>query len=517
MKPGSSLDRSVVLMRLIACLISVTPALLGAQGPPAAERAAASITPDDFMRRVALIADDSMMGRANGSPGLERTTQYVEAEFRRYGLRPGGDSGTYRQRFRLVRWTVDPDRSAIELVGSRAGRLSRLTAQLGKEARYVDGPIPAGPIRGQVLLLAGDTTPGLDVKDRVILLVLDYSRAVPPTLSQQIYRLAAAGPKAVLLLSNRDSGTFSDRLRTAGTPRLTTESPKDTAAMAPVLELHERTLAPLMENVGISPDRLRRVTRGQRRLVESLTAEIRLARRVMSLMDAANVVGILEGGDPVLRHQYVAYSAHVDHIGITAGLPDSINNGADDNASGVAGLLELAEAFSRPGARPRRSLLFLAPSAEEPGLLGSAYFTEHPTVPLDSIVADINMDLIGRNWTDSVIAVGIEQSDLGTILRQVVSEHRDLRMIPIPDRWPEERIFYRSDHYNFAIRGVPILFFTSGTHPDYHRPSDTADRIDGEKASRLVRLLFHLGTEVANQPRRPQWTAESYRQIVERK
>jgi Zn-dependent M28 family amino/carboxypeptidase len=142
---------------------------------------------------------------------------------------------------------------------------------------------------------------------------------------------------------------------------------------------------------------------------------------------------------------------------------------------------------------------------------------DHPTVPLDSIVADINMDLIGRNWPDSVIAVGIEQSDLGTTLQQVVAQHPELRMTPIPDRWPEERIFYRSDHYNFARKGVPILFFTSGTHPDYHRPSDTADRINGEKASRLVRLLFHLGTAVANQSQRPRWTAESYRQIVEQR
>jgi Zn-dependent M28 family amino/carboxypeptidase len=106
---------------------------------------------------------------------------------------------------------------------------------------------------------------------------------------------------------------------------------------------------------------------------------------------------------------------------------------------------------------------------------------------------------------------------LGMTLQQVVARHRDLRMTPIRDRWPEERIFYRSDHYNFARNGVPILFFTSGTHLDYHQPSDTPDRINGEKASRLVQLLFHLSTAVANQPQRPRWSAASYRQIVERK
>jgi Zn-dependent M28 family amino/carboxypeptidase len=227
-----------------------------------------------------------------------------------------------------------------------------------------------------------------------------------------------------------------------------------------------------------------------------------------------NVVGILRGSDPKLRDQYLVYSAHIDHIGVRPGQADSINNGADDNGSGVAGLLELLEAMQL--VQPRRSVIFLAPAAEEPGLLGSAHFTEHPTVPLERMVADINMDLIGRNWRDSVIVVGPEYSDLGETLARVVQAHPELRMTPIRDRWPEERIFYRSDHYNFARRGVPVLFFTSGTHADYHRPTDDPARIDAEKESRLVRLLLYVGAAVADQPTRPRWNPESYRQIVDR-
>jgi Zn-dependent M28 family amino/carboxypeptidase len=244
---------------------------------------------------------------------------------------------------------------------------------------------------------------------------------------------------------------------------------------------------------------------------------VRLARRGLERAQVPNVVGILEGSDSLLRLEYLVYSAHIDHIGISPGQPDSINNGADDNAAGVAGLLELAEAFTQPGVRPRRSILFLAPSAEEDGLLGSAHFAEHPTVPLSQVVANLNMDLIGRNWRDSVIAVGLEHSDLGKTLQLVVQAHPELRMAPIADRWPEERIFYRSDHYNFARKGVPFLFFTSGTHADYHQPTDETDRIDAEKTARLVRLLFHLGSRVADTLQRPGWAPESYRQIVERK
>jgi Zn-dependent M28 family amino/carboxypeptidase len=212
----------------------------------------------------------------------------------------------------------------------------------------------------------------------------------------------------------------------------------------------------------------------------------------------------------------VAISAHLDHIGVRPGRTDSIFNGADDNASGVAGLLEIAEAFSRGEAPPARSLLFLVPSGEEKGLWGSAYYVRHPTVPLGDIVADLNMDLIGRNWGDSVIVSGPEMSTLGETLRRVSAAHPDLRMAPLADRWPEERIFYRSDHFNFAVKGIPVLFFTSGTHADYHQPTDEVDRIDTEKAARLVRLVFHVGAAVANSTDRPRWNPGSHRRLVER-
>jgi Peptidase family M28 len=399
----------------------------------------------------------------------------------------------------------------VTLIGPR----HRATALFGLHARYIDGEIPDAPLRGQVVLLSGPDIPREEqLHGRMVLLVLDYSRPLSATLGHQIYRLAAAGPKAVLLLSNRDSLEFMDRLESSHLGRLTRDS--DTSALAPIIELRQARLAPVLVEVGIDPDQLRRDSVGIRRPVSRLTAEMDLRKAILSHAQLPNVLGTLEGSDPALRDQYVVYSAHIDGIGLSPGRPDSINNGADDNASGVAGLLELVQAFSQPGARPRRSLLFFAPSAEEPGLIGSAHFTEHPTVPLRSIVANINMDLIGRNWRDSVIAVGPEYSDLGTTLEQVVAAHPDLRMTPIRDRWPEERIFYRSDHYNFARKGVPILFFTSGTHPDYHRPGDEPQRIDGEKESRLVRLLFHLGVAVANQAARPRWNSQSYQQIVER-
>jgi hypothetical protein len=491
----------------MALLIS---SVLSAQVPATAAK---TITPKDIGRRVSTIAHDSMLGRGNPSRGLELTAQYVAAEFRRLGLRPAGDDDGYVQRFQLSRWTVDSRGSHVTL----QSRDSRSVLQVGTEARYVDGTIPPGPLQGSVVLLGGSLEPGSDLRDRIPLVLVDYTQPLPPSLGPDIYRLAASGVRAVLLLSNRDSATFALRLSAAAEPRLQRDAGRNQDSIAPILEIHERTLGPFLARLDIQPDRLRHTPGPIRRVIPRLNAEICLGRKILSRASLPNVIGILEGSDSALRDEYLAYSAHIDHIGLRSTGPDSINNGADDNASGVAGLLELAEAFSQPGARPRRSLLFLAPSAEEPGLLGSAHFTDHPTVPLERIVADINMDLIGRNWPDSVIAVGLEQSDLGEALREVTAAHPELRMTPIPDRWPEERIFYRSDHYNFARNGVPILFFTSGTHSDYHRPSDEAARINTEKESRLVQLLFYLGHRVANRAERPKWVAESYRQIVERK
>jgi peptidase M28-like protein len=500
-------------MRLLCLswLVLTTP--VAGQAALAQAGAVETITPRDIIRRVGIIADDSMLGRDTPSPGLELTAQYVASEFKRAGLRPAGGNGSYLQRFGLTRWVIDTSRSVITL--SAAG--ARASARVGRDARYLDGAIPGDLLRGSVVLIAGSPAQAGDVRDRVVLLIVDYSRPLPAWLGQEVYRLAESGPKAVLLLSNRDSTTFGDRLRAASVPRLSRDSAGVAKAVAPILEIGERALGPVLTSAGVDLERLRSQSKGERRIVDRLTVEVRLARTILSRAEVPNVVGVLEGSDSALRREYVVYSAHIDHIGVSPGQPDSINNGADDNASGVAGLLELAEAFGQPGAQPKRSLLFLAPGAEEPGLLGSAHYTENPTVPLERIVANINMDLIGRNWRDSVIAVGLEQSDLGQTLARVVQAHPDLHMTPIADRWPEERIFYRSDHYNFARKGVPILFFTSGTHSDYHKPSDEPDRIDGEKESRLVRLLFHLGTTIANQTSRPRWSAESYRQIVERR
>jgi Zn-dependent M28 family amino/carboxypeptidase len=153
-------------------------------------------------------------------------------------------------------------------------------------------------------------------------------------------------------------------------------------------------------------------------------------------------------------------------------------------------------------------------SGEERGLWGSGYYVGHPAVPLAATVADFNTDMIGRNPSDGVIGIGKEHSSLGPLVDSVAARHPELRIRVIGDTMPQERLFYRSDHYTFARMGVPILFFTTGLHADYHRPTDSVEKIDADQEARILRLVFYLGLDVAEQTARPEWNPESRRQIV---
>ena len=255
-----------------------------------------------------------------------------------------------------------------------------------------------------------------------------------------------------------------------------------------------------------------------------------------------NVIAMLEGSDPVLKNEYVVMSAHLDHIGFSAPLPDgdNINNGADDDGSGSAGLLAIAHAYAADaakGIRPRRSLIFLWNAGEEKGLWGSQYFNQYPPVDPKKIVADLNMDMIGRtkgpNFTDKdkthvlvnsgeVLLVGpdISSNDLEKTIETVNQDYQKLTLnhfydVTKPDATHDnlgpqpngQRIFYRSDHCNFAKLGIPIAFFTTGLHPDYHRPTDTADKIDYKEMQTISRTVTAVAWQLANQDQRPELNA----------
>jgi hypothetical protein len=496
---------------LLAGLTLVTaPLVLHPQTRAPVSKAAATITAPDVARRIGIIADDSMMGRDTPSEGLELTARYVADQFRAFGLRPGGDAGSWFQRYPIGRRRLDLEHSRV--VFAAKGRTD--SAGFTTAARYDGGPVPEKTVSGPATLVSGAQTAEsagrLALRKKVVLYA--PPQQADPSVVQQVLRvLYLSGPEAVIILSDADSATFAGTIPRRSPERTVIGSPLERPVM---LQVREGAVTNALTAAGLNLTAARGSGTAVFDELRGLKMTLDLKDTITSSLSAPNTVGILEGSDPVLKKEYLVYSAHMDHIGITRGRADSINNGADDDASGTAGVIELAEAFSRPGARPKRSIIFLTVSGEEKGLWGSDFFASNPPVPIKQIVADINIDMIGRNWPDTIVAIGKEHSDLGATLNRVNTAHPELGMTAIDDRWPEERFYFRSDHYNFARKGVPILFFFNGVHEDYHEVTDSPEKINSDKEARILRLLFYLGQEIANAPKRPEWKRESYEEIV---
>jgi hypothetical protein len=480
---------------------------------PAVTKAAATITAADVARRINIIADDSMMGRDTPSPGLEMTAQYVADQFKSFGLKPGGENGTFFQRYEIIQAKFNPAESHVGFVAGG----QHVHADFTTGARFQFGTVPAGEVGGEALVIGGALDPkgltGVDAKGKVILVIADFSKGPLPAAYGQVVRgLFDLHPVGIIVLSNRDSASWTARLKPGYRPSVRRGGGE---GRPPMVEVNGLGLDGVLSAGGVDPALVRADTAMVVRAAPGLRIMLDLKEEVLRTTTAPNTIGILEGSDPKLKHEYLVYSGHMDHIGISSGKADSINNGADDDGSGTVGVIEMAEAFSRPGARPKRSVLFITVSGEEKGLWGSDYFTTHPTVPIKDMVADLNMDMIGRNWPDTIVAIGREHSDLGQTLAVVNAAHPELGMTAIDDRWPEENFYFRSDHFNFAKNGVPILFFFNGVHADYHQVSDSPDKINSDKESRIIKLLFYLGQAVANAPARPQWNPDSYAKIVQ--
>ncbi len=484
----------------IVIAVGVWPLHLAAQQSTAVP-AVDAITTEVIQHRINTLAHDSMAGRDTPSPELEQAASWIASEFAGFGLVPGGDDGSYIQRYEIRQTLLDVERSEVVVSGGPAWRFGTDVVHAGG-ARSLDGTRrPVTVLSGQVV--APDAG-SLGLAGRAVVVHLPTTpdgRLAPP--SQQILQRIVGENPAFIVMVAEVSEAIWDRYVTQQ-QRVASSLPWRTGTAPPILLVRPATARGLLEGAGDV----------------WLTATIR--EEIADAARAPNVVGILPGSDPVLRHEYVVFSAHMDHVGVagrgtgcTAIGADSICNGADDNASGTAVVMTLAEAMSLHNPRPRRSIIFLLVSGEEKGLWGSDYFAGHPPVLQSQLVANINADMVGRNWTDTIVVIGKEHSDMGATLERVSARHPELNMEPIDDLWPQQRFFFRSDHYNFARRGVPALFFFSGVHEDYHRPGDQPEKIDAEKTSRVARLIFHVALEIANADEKPRWNPESYQQIVE--
>jgi hypothetical protein len=477
-----------------------------------------SITPDDIRHRIGIIAHDSMGGRNTPSPGLDMTAAWIAGQFESFGLKPGGDDGSFIQHYPLNRTQLDVTASSLAVEGEPTWRF-------GTDVSWWQGITGKAGIRSRIAVVWGrpnqDEATPLPVDGMTVVLVVPTGSRSTRRLAQGLLRTVPTAA-AVILVTGDANAQWARQLAREDRFRVSPAWRGNSGDAQPVVEVKDATIQTVLAAHGISLAEVRGDTGAQQsRELSDLSITIKTTYGIDDVLPTPNTVGILEGSDPVLKDEYIVFSAHMDHVGTAADggcrevEGDGICNGADDDASGTIGIVELAEAYAMLNPRPRRSMIFLTVSGEEKGLWGSDYFGMNPGVPRENIVANLNADMIGRNWTDTIVVIGKEHSDLGVTLNEVNALHPELNMTAIDDLWPDQNFYYRSDHINFAKRGIPILFFFNGTHDNYHRPSDQVELIDVEKESRIVKLMFYLGVEIANKDARPVWNPESYAEIVQ--
>ncbi len=536
--PPVSLLLPAVLLLVTAC----------ARGEEVASRA---IDAADLMRLTTTLASDEFEGRAPGTPGEEKTVALLTARFQELGLAPGNPDGSYVQAVDLVGFTAQP--TASFAVGSRRIGLRFPDDYVAVSRRTV----PEVNVVNSDMVFVGygvvapeygwDDFKGVDVRGKTVVMLINDPAVPDPADATQLDTTMFRGPAmtyygrwtykyesatergaaaAIVVHETGPAGYPYEVVRGSwGRENVDIRRPDGNAGRVAVeswitLDKAKELFAAAGMDFDVLKDAARRRDFQPVALNAKATFRIRNTLRDIS---SKNVVAKLEGSDPALRDQLVVYTAHWDHLGRdTTAAGDQIFNGALDNATGTAGVLELAEAFTRLSTPPRRSVLFLAVTAEEKGLLGAKYYAANPLYPLAKTVANINLDGLNQ-WgeTRDLVVVGYGNTTLEDVLAEAAAERG---RVLAPDPEPEKGFFYRSDHFEFAKMGVPALYTDNGvefigkpegygkqkreeyTANDYHKPSDEV-KPDWDLAGAVadLRLLFAVGYRVAQSDTWPEW------------
>ncbi|MCU0867638.1 MAG: M20/M25/M40 family metallo-hydrolase [Planctomycetes bacterium] len=452
------------------------------------------------------LADDARAGRHTTSAGQLATVRYVTEHFQKLGLKPLGDKKTFLQHYPLRRTWLDAATS-VQFTGHKLDRdLAVLPAgpetKLSLAGRFVfcgNGSkerVPAG-LAGRIPLVVlprgGGRGGGSGSDLQAVQRYLDIAE-----------QLAAAGATAGVVCLLDDQGSLGNTLNyRALLPDHAQlqygKGGRELALKIPLLVLSAAQSQKLLAHVGMPFDQDGAPSGPPAN--EKASGKLNIVVKSDDKAQGTNVIAVLEGTGR--KQEAIVFSAHHDHVGRR--LDGDVFNGADDNASGTAGLLEIAEAFAQGGPRPERSIVFLSVSGEELGLWGSDWYAAHPTWPLAQIVADINIDMIGRpgtadERTQMQITPSHEHAKFSSLVRAAVQLGNRFGITFTSG----DQYYERSDHFNFAKHGVPVVFFCDGEHPDYHQVSDTADRLDYVRMEAIARLAAWSGWQVANDKARPQ-------------
>ena len=503
-------------------------------------KGAEQITAAQMREYLTFISSDEMEGRDTPSRGLDLTAKFLATNLARWGLKPVGDDGTFFQKIALRRDQVNKEQTRV--------RLNDQILAFGED--YIALPNNAdvsGP-----LVFAGngwfvksknmDAYRGIDAKGKIAVIFTSLS-GMPKGVTSSDLSSGKPGEDWIAPFENaRKHGAIAtvvvpdfqfmanwERNRQRITERPTTVvdkfQPPETTTRLPGLVITPRIANLLFQGERQNATALFEATFGGAapepfELSPTKKMSITISNKGGPI-STQNVVAVFEGSDPVLKDEYVALGAHYDHVGVGGPVNgDAIYNGADDDGSGTTALLAIAEALAKAPTRPKRSVLFNWHAGEEKGLWGSRYFTEYPTVPLQKIVTQLNIDMIGRSRKEGdtnprnnslsgpneiyVIGSKMMSTELGELTEGVNKAYLNLTYnYRYDDPKDPNRFFFRSDHYNYARKGIPIVFFFDGEHEDYHRPGDEAQKIDYEKMQKIVRTVYMMVWEIGNRPTRP--------------
>jgi len=502
-----------------------------------AARGVDAITAAQLKIYLSFIASDEMEGRDTPSRGLDTTAKFIALNLERWCFRPAGDNGTFFQKIALRREAIDVARSSAEINGQ--------TFTFGDD--FLSNAVAAsfsGPLvfvgNGWVIKSKNlDSYRGIDVKDKIIVVVgtgfppntsrADLAGVMGSDWSSPAVYAQQHGAKGIISIP--DAGTILtwEQLRARATqpgrPVVEKFTTRPSTPPVPAVTMSLKMANALFAGERVDATAIVKGVQNDEPIPPfELNADKKYSINVAVKGEqpgTQNVVAVWEGGDRTLKNEYVAVGAHYDHVGICMpNAADPICNGADDDGSGTTALLSMAEAVSHAKQRPKRSILFVWHCGEEKGLWGSRYFTEYPTIPLDKIVTQLNIDMIGRSKKEGdteprnkdlsgpneiyVIGSKMMSTELGDLSESVNKSFLNLSFnYRYDDPADPNRFFFRSDHYNYARKGIPIIFYFDGVHEDYHRPGDEPQKIDYVKMERVARTVYLTLWEVANLAARP--------------
>ena len=512
---------------------------------------------DYLKKHLSVIAHDSLRGRETGSSGLEIAADYLATEYRDMGLQPMGDEDSYFQHFSLSALKRD---STVYKLFENGTLVNRSVESRNQTANFIRSFGGSDTLSGEVIFAGfGVNDPGrgvrhlgdMDLEGKWVMVfqqiphVVDGDTLVDPSINGKtrfstiIEEKGAAGMLIVAPMTETEYQATAEknRVRYAEPSRYQLGYLDDSTGGLPMgYNMVQPLLAARILGISYSNEKLMAFQQSlinnirgfsPRKTGFSLT---HIPHHSRSRIHTKNVVAKLPGSDPQLADEVVVLTSHYDHVGV--GRPDStgdsIYNGADDDGSGTVALLNVAKALSEArnnGYAPRRSILFLHVSAEEIGLYGSRYYSDHPVVPIDQTVANINIDMIGRidreheteGISDYAYLIGGEliSSDLDSLIRLANRQSGNIELDNKYNDLDDPNQFYRrSDHWNFGRHRVPFAFFFSGVHEDYHRPSDEIHKIRFDKMAGIIRTIFASTVIIANEDQRPAVDNEAFIEIT---